>query len=51
MLKKYLTEVGKPELFYDKEKKIIFIFNGEVMRYDDKTKIENFFPFPNSLQK
>ena len=41
-LKKYLIEINKPE-FINADDRIAFIFNAKKIRFDDKTKIEDFF--------
>ena len=42
ILRKYLIEIGKPELL-ENEDKIGFFYNAQKLRFNDKTKIEDFF--------
>ena len=43
MIKKYFNEIGKPELFGNKD--ICFIYNARKLNPHDNSKVENFFPF------
>ena len=50
-LKKYLNEINKPE-FINTDNRIVFLYNAKKIRFDDKTKIEDFFtcgPNPSIL--
>ena len=41
ILKKYLYKVNKPELIF--QSKFLFLFNGQKLKFGDKTKIEDYF--------
>ena len=43
ILKKYLNEIGRPDLINNKNK-IFFVYNACQLRFGDKTKIEDYFP-------
>ena len=47
VLIEYLKKIGRPDLI-NKSNKIIFIFNGKRINFDDQTKIENYFHNINS---
>ena len=47
VLIEYLKKIGRPDLI-NKSNKIMFIFNGKRINFDDQTKIENYFHNINS---
>ena len=42
-LSKYLSRVGRPELYQEKSNKICFLFNASQLKFGDQTKVEVFF--------
>ncbi len=40
---KYLTRVGRPDLYRDKSNQICFLFNGSQVKFGNTTKVEVFF--------
>ena len=42
-IEKYLTRVGRPDLYRDKSNQICFLFNGSQVKFGNNQKIEVFF--------
>ena len=42
-LEKYLSRVGRPDLYRDKSNQICFLFNGSQIKFGEQQKVEAFF--------
>ena len=42
-LEKYLSRVGRPDLYRDKSNQICFLFNGSQIKFGEQQKVEVFF--------
>ena len=42
-LEKYLSRVGRPDLYRDKSNQICFLYNGSQIKFGEKAKVEIYF--------
>ena len=42
-IEKYLSKVGRPDLYRDKSNQICFLFNGSQVKFGNNQKVETFF--------